>query len=486
MTAAVGTGPFEPESGSAAEAAPAARFELPGLVMRRATWVALSFLIVVLVLGLVRAGADTRREMDGSLDLAQLNRVLAGLHDGAVDDGLRRLQAMPGLRHLRFDLRDETGRTVAHLGDEESTAWLVTHWRGLSARFGGARPAQPFVAYPVPLRDGHTWTAVLTASPDSEILEAADNLVGLVLLMLACCTAMLAAMHWNVRRSLRPLRTLVDAIANVERQQPSAVRALPSMPIRELEAIAQALRHLAAAQERSEAGRRVLAHRLMSLQEDERQRLARDLHDEFGQRLTALRVDAGWLQRAAVPEPKQQRVLTGMIEQIALIQDDVRRLLARLRPLGVAPGGIEQRPQTLASLRSMLEELVAGWAAAGRERGVRVELAMDPRDDATPLSPELALGLYRITQEALTNVMRHSNAGRSRVAIAWRGDAAPGRVLDWRVSDDGRGIDALDDALRRGTGLAGLKDRVWALGGRFGHGPGLDGRGIELRAEFTP
>src|SRR4051794_26582942 len=107
MTAVVSHRPVEAAPARAAEPTPAARLELPGLVMRRATLVAVLFLVVVLVLGLVRAGADTRREMDGSLDLAQLNQALAGLHDGPVDAGLLRLQAMPGLRHLRFDLRDE-------------------------------------------------------------------------------------------------------------------------------------------------------------------------------------------------------------------------------------------------------------------------------------------------------------------------------------------------------------------------------------------
>ncbi len=457
--------------------------ELPDLVMRRAAVVALACLLVIMALGLLRARTDTLREMEGSLDLARASALLAGLQTRPLDEGLRQLEAVGGLRHLQLELRDEQGRSVLRLADEDSSAWLSVQWHRLVAAAGLAR-APTEVAYPVALQDGRRWTVVLGASPDSELLEAATNLLGLFVVTLACCAAMLAAMHWNVRRCLAPLRQLVEAIAGVERREPAAVKALPTMPIRELEAIAHALRHLAQAQERSEDARRVLAHRVMSLQEDERQRLARDLHDEFGQRLTALRVDAAWLQRSApLPEPARP-VVAEMLEQITLIQDDVRRLLARLRPLGATPAGLDSGPQTLGRLRSMLTELAAGWTGAGAQRTPRVELRMEEGDDAEPLAPELALGLYRITQEALTNVMRHSHATRVVVETAVRREGGAPPLLAWRVADDGCGIGELDAALRRGTGLAGLKDRIWTLGGRFDAGAGLGGAGTALRAEF--
>ncbi|CAD5366999.1 Histidine kinase [Rubrivivax sp. A210] len=455
--------------------------DLASLVMRRAMVVALTCLLALLVLGVLSTRTDTQREMEGSLDIARASQALARLREAPLADGLGRLQAMPGLRHLQMELRDESGQVVVRLADEESSAWLARQWRRLSSWLATARPATE-LAYGVPLQDGRVWSVTLTASPDSEILESASNLVGLFLLMVASCAAMLAAMRWSVRRSLRPLRTLVDAIAGVERHELTAVAALPAMPIRELEAIAQALRHLADAQARSEAARQVLAHRLMSLQEDERQRLARDLHDEFGQRLTALRVDASWLQRAGGLQIKAQAIVAGMGLQISLIQDDVRRLLARLRPLGVTPAGVDQRPQTLGGLAAMLAELAEGWS--GRARGPVITLHIAESGGQQVLAQDLALGLYRITQEALTNVMRHADARRCEVEIALRDDGGPGPTLVWRVADDGRGIADLEAALRRGTGLAGLKERVWTLGGRFEASCGADCPGTALNAEF--
>jgi two-component system sensor histidine kinase UhpB len=457
--------------------------DLASVVMRRAMGVGVSCLLVLLVLGIWRARTDTWREMQGSLDLARASQALAQLREQPLEEGLRRLSAMPGLRHLQMVLRDESGQVVLGLTDEESGAWLVRHSPGLASWLGSVRPATE-LSYGVPLQDGRVWTVALSATPDSEMLESAANLFGLALLMALSCAAMLLAMRWSVRRSLQPLRTLVEAIADVERHEAQSVAKLPAMPIRELETIAQALRHLAAAQMRSEAGRRVLAHRLMSLQEEERQRLARDLHDEFGQRLTALRVDASWLQRAGGLDAKARQIVVGMGEQISLIQDDVRRLLARLRPLGVMPSEAEVPTQTLGGLHSMLTELVQGWSGSAGDRGPKVELLIDRRSDVHPLAHDLALGLYRITQEALTNVMRHADATRCEVQISAVDEAQDGSVVLWRVTDDGRGIDDVDAALRRGTGMAGVKERIWTLGGHFEGSPGPGGRGTQWRAEF--
>ena len=85
------------------------------------------------------------------------------------------------------------------------------------------------------------WTVVFRASPDSEVLEATSNLLGLLLLLIALCVALLAAVHLVVHRSLGPLRVLVEAIDGVALNRLSGVKALPAMPVRELEAIAQAL-----------------------------------------------------------------------------------------------------------------------------------------------------------------------------------------------------------------------------------------------------
>lgn len=475
---------MHPAPAASPPAFPAMPLDLPRLVMRRALAVALGALALALALGLLRVREDTRQEMAGSLALARLGEGLAQLAARDPAAALASLRALEGLRHLRVELLDAGGRRLLRLEDEEAASGgLAGAWPALSRRLG-VTPAEQSVSWTVSRPDGETWTVVLTATPDSELQEALSSLAGWMLLLLGCSVLMLAVMQWNVRRALRPLQALLGAIAHVERQDLAAVRALPAMPIRELEAISLALKHLAQAQERTEAARRVLGHRLLGLQEDERQRLARDLHDEFGQRLTALRVDAAWLQRRLAPWPPLQEVAAGMGTQVALIQDDVRRLLARLRPLGPGPEageGGEAAPETLGRLRLMLEDLVAGWSASGRSHGTRFELALDASAaaagagegtaDALPLPRELVLGVYRISQEALTNVARHAGARQARLELRVSRAADGAGLLEWSVRDDGCGLAAPEAALQRGTGLAGLKDRVWALGGEFDWAP---------------
>ncbi|NML15776.1 sensor histidine kinase [Azohydromonas caseinilytica] len=454
--------------------------ELPRLVMRRALAVALGALLLSLVLGLLRAREDTRREMASSLALARAGAVLSGI--GSQDDAaaLAALRSLHGLRHLSLALRDAEGRPLPGL--PAAAAAEAAGAASPVARLLGLDGPEPAVSWRVPRPDGTAWTVTLTASPDSELQEALGNIAGSFGLLALCSLLMLAVMQWNVRRAFGPLQSLLGAIARVERQDAGALRALGAMPIRELEAIARALKRLVAAQEKAEAARRVLALRLLSLREDERQRLARDLHDEFGQRLTALRVDAAWLTRRLQGQPELQPVAAGMGEQVARVQQDVRGLLARLRPFDTSGGATP----TLGRLRAMLEELMAGWRSAAHGHGLGFELEV-AGDDALALPQELLLGLYRISQEALTNVARHAGATRARLALRVAGDGDGGGLrVDWSVQDDGRGLDGLEAALQRGSGLAGIKERVWALGGDFDwHGGGTEAGGLSLRASFA-
>jgi two-component system sensor histidine kinase UhpB len=153
-----------------------------------------------------------------------------------------------------------------------------------------------------------------------------------------------------------------------------------------------------------------------------------------------------------------QPVVQGMVAQCAAIQNDVRGLLARLQPLG----GVAEadQPISVGALTELLEGLAEGWRTSARG-ALQVTLDVDAARERT-LPRDLALALYRITQEALTNVARHAQATVVEVRIAWPHEAP---ALDWSVSDDGVGLADGDAALRRGNGLAGIKERVWAFGG---------------------
>jgi two-component system sensor histidine kinase UhpB len=129
----------------------------------------------------------------------------------------------------------------------------------------------------------------------------------------------------------------------------------------------------------------------------------------------------------------------------------------------------------------LLEDLVQSW----RERpGQRADYSLSYELGERDVPDDLALVLYRLTQEALTNAARHADAARVGVRVGARTSGG----VEWCVEDDGAGLDSTDHAPHRGNGLAGMRERVWAYGGEIEMGPSVSdttgGTGFRLRAYF--
>jgi len=480
--------------------------DLPRLVMRRAAGVAAAVLAVAVVLGGWRMQDDIDSEVDAAMALATLvaqlgQMVQTGPADDAVAlDALRAAQRAHPLRHLALQVQDSTGRVLLGPQDEPTAPAPLAALLALHRWIDGA-PDGRRVVWPVARPNGVVWQVSLAASHASERREAMTSLVGMLALLLACVAGLLLVMHWNVRRALTPLGRLLEAIAGIEAQHPQAVSALPPMPIRELESVAAALRHLGAALAAAEAERRLLSQQVLTLQEDERGRLARELHDEFGQRLTALRVDAAWLARRVADQPALLAVVQGMSGHCEQVQQDIRQLLSRLQPFGAS--GPDTEGESLLALTALLHALVAAWSPRGQAGGGAPTCTLqwqgaDGRPVAWPADEQaqrlrlprpLVLTLYRISQEALTNVARHAQAQSAQLTLVLVGDPQPGAPvqIDWAVVDDGQGLPDGEAAVRRGNGLAGLRERVWAQGAELQVQPAQRGAarpGLRLQARF--
>ena len=478
------------------------QLDLMRLVMRRAGSVAAAVLLLALGLGLARMGVDIDDEVDAAVTLAQLVAKLtasAPLDDDAALGELRKLLADHTPRHLLLSVQDGDGRLLLAPPPPPPTAvldgLLALHRRLLSA------PDARHVSWDLLRPGGARWIITLAASHESERREAMVNLIGTLALLLACIAGLLLAMRWNLRRALAPLERLLAAIGSIEGHDAQAVQALPAMPVRELEALASALRHLVGALDAAQAQRRLLSQQVLTLQEDERTRLARELHDEFGQRLTALRLDAVWLSHQVAGQPLLKPVVEGMARQCALVQQDIRSLLSRLQPFGHDD---DADSESLLRLVSLLRALVGSWTQPGREPATVCQLDLiwldsdgqpsawpsDSYAEALRLPSTLALAIYRISQEALTNVARHAQASAATLTLCCRGDARPGASLriDWSASDDGVGLpDAVAVSLR-GKGIAGIQARVWSQGGELRREPlqaGSANPGLRLSASFS-
>jgi signal transduction histidine kinase len=188
---------------------------------------------------------------------------------------------------------------------------------------------------------------------------------------------------------------------------------------------------------------RLLYAKVSNIQEDERKRISRELHDDLGQQLTALRFDAAML-RDESGESASPRI-ADMLSLIDNAIGSVRRVATELRPAVLDDFGFH----------AALEHEIALFV---RRTGIQASITFDPEEPHIDI--DRATTLYRIAQEALTNVARHSNAKNVHVAIEERDG-----WLHARISDDGRGISV--DATRESPslGLIGMRERAHAFGG---------------------
>ncbi len=210
----------------------------------------------------------------------------------------------------------------------------------------------------------------------------------------------------------------------------------------------------------ADADNRRLNEQLLTLQEQERGDLARDLHDEVSPFLFAVNTDAASASRllAEGRNAEADEHIRSIADAVSHIQQQVRRMLGRLRPVGLDDLG----------LAAAIENLVAFW----RRRRPQIRYRVQVSTECENLSDMIATTICRVVQEALANAVRHAEAETVAIAVELRRDTPDGRSeISVRITDDGRGM---GEETRIGYGLTGLGERIAALGGRltFSNRPG--------------
>lgn len=268
-----------------------------------------------------------------------------------------------------------------------------------------------------------------------------------------------AAVALLVDRSLRPANEVLAALARLEGGDLS-VR-LPPFALNELRNIAGSFNRLAARWSATTARQRLLTERLLQVREEERRRLARELHDEMGQSLAALRAEAEVVATLAGQSlPQLQPSADAMSRTTAHLLEGLQRVLSDLRPPALDRFG--------------LGEALAALVAQPRRRAAQGDLhaTLEVRGDPARVPEAMQVHVYRIVQEALTNAVRHGDAGQATVRL----DCAE-RQLGIEVVDNGSHAGVALPV--PGHGLLGMAERVSALGGTLELGP-RPGGGMRL------
>ncbi len=272
-------------------------------------------------------------------------------------------------------------------------------------------------------------------NPDGGTIQGGGLVLTLGILLTVLANSFL------LRRRFAPLERLIASMEQVDLSAPgvrAADRRLDSSDVVRLNAAFNRML------ERLEAERRAAASGVLRAQEQERHRLARDLHDEVNQALTAIVLRLQALMHHAPPELERELRETKWLAAQAM--DELLHLARELRPTALDDHGL--LPALHAQVRDFGER--TGIDAEFRRYGV-----------IPKLSDEQQLVIYRVTQESLSNVAQHAAAHHVRVELSFTGRT----VL--RVRDDGRGFSPMTRARNGGLGLSGMRERALQIDGRL-------------------
>jgi len=273
--------------------------------------------------------------------------------------------------------------------------------------------------------------------------------------LVAALVLLVAVNLYVLRRAMRPLQALTALARDVDLAHPGQ-RMPDATPTSETGELALSFNEMLA---RLELERREATGRVLEAQESERLRIAQELHDQVGQELTAV------LLLLSRVEGRTQEALRGDVREA---QDAVRASLEDIRQIAV-----ELRPEALEDLG--LASALAVLCERFAERS-GLEVSQRVAGDLPPLSREAELVVYRVAQEALTNVARHSGARSAEMALALRNG-----VLALTVRDRGRGM---GESTPAGTGIRGMRERAALVGGSLEISRNRPGPGCEVSLEL--
>jgi two-component system, NarL family, sensor histidine kinase UhpB len=253
---------------------------------------------------------------------------------------------------------------------------------------------------------------------------------------------------WMLQRRFRPLEHLIDRIEAIDPSEPSPLELVQREPVEEIDRLSHSFKRLL---DRIEDERRRSGQLAMRAQEEERRRLARDLHDEVNQALTAILLRLEALAQESPPERAPE--LSELKRLVNQAMEELLNLARQLRPSALDDHGL------VPALEAQLKRF-------STRTGVEVRLRTDGEPNELPEVVQTAI--YRVAQEALANVGRHAGATAVEVDLEADGGAA-----ELRVRDDGVGFDpgaiprAGSEGPGAGLGLGGMAERARLVGGEL-------------------
>ena len=400
--------------------------------------------VLILILGGLTAVWQARqsvaKEVQSSITLA-LQMIEFGFAQTPTESAdssawLSQISALQQARHLQFSIAQEgvepikfaTHRVIDE-PENKPPNWFID---SVMTEYLTER-------YDVTTADGSKKTILITANPMDEISEAWGESKAFFWSVVAMLWVIFLAVNLVFNSMLRAVQSILVGLHQVELGKYDIT--IPPSNISEFDAIATEVNEMSQALKKAQENNQALARHTMHIQETERKTMSRELHDEMGQSLTAI--------KAMAVTSKQQRVdVASIADSIIDICDHlakvVRSMMRTLHPLSLTELG----------LNATLADLVSEWQR--RQPTLKITFHYDEQLDK--LDNEVAISVYRVVQECLTNVVRHADASHVTVTVSHKGEHV---VVT--VSDNGVG----GQVGAEGFGILGMRERVENLGGQF-------------------
>jgi two-component system sensor histidine kinase UhpB len=356
-----------------------------------------------------------------------------------TDGSIFRLKNLKDVRHVEISFYDASGKlrdsNRSQLSNKVDLVSAPSWFVGLMDTVTDDMP----VAKRQVFRAGKIiGELVITPDPSYEIAEVWQETTGLLMLIGLFFIVVNIVIYFFVGRALKPIDNILLALTELEKGN-LKIR-LPQFTLPELTKISNKFNVMAKALQESIANNRHLTQQLLKIQEDERKSLARELHDEIGQHLTAIHVDASTIMHAQTIE--ETRESASAIDTVSRqMMEIVHTLLQRLRPNSLDDLGLD----------IALQELINSWNL----RHNRIKLSYSLQGDFNHFDETLLITIYRLVQECLTNISRHAKARHVAISVKKKDK------IYVTVNDDGKGFDL--SVKQTGFGLAGMRERVEGL-----------------------
>jgi two-component system sensor histidine kinase UhpB len=431
----------------------------------------ISLVCLVLLISLALGGLIAHANASRSVRVEMRAALLVGRQ--AIENAIERLQnskdpsrdlddlvaSFNGNRHLRVRLSGQASALAAP-AVESSALGGVPAWFG---RLIGIAPEAARIPVAVGPRD--YGAIVIETDPYNETLEVWNELTENLVTLAVFCGLTIALIYFFIGRILQPLSRLSVALEQVGDGRFRT--RIDGRLAPELARLRDNFNRMAARLSAADAENRRLNEQLLTLQEQERAELARDLHDEVSSYLFAIGADAA-AASLLFKEGRTSEVgdrLQSIAKAVRHMQRQVRCMLGRLRPIGLAEFGLHEA----------IENRVAFWRRRRPEIEYRVKMSPECDDFG-----ELAdTSICRIIQEGLSNSVRHARPKLITISVeAGRDEERGCGEVKVTVADDGQGMRA---PRKLGYGLIGLNERIGAIGGRLNFSTG-SGQGFAVRA----